>query len=191
MKESFIYSIGHGNKSIEDFISVIHKFGIKYLIDVRSVPYSKFNPAFNQASLEKAINATGDIRYLYMGNVLGGLPKDDSLKTNGKMDYSKMKAVPEFIKGISRLVHANELKIPICVMCSESEPSHCHRSKLIGESLKERGVIMQHIVKNKLKNQTGGHYVIKSQNYVMNEINPNGSIDLFGNETILTSVKTY
>lgn len=125
-----------------------------------------------------------------MGNVLGGLPKDDSLKTNGKMDYSKMKAVPEFIKGISRLVHANELKIPICVMCSESEPSHCHRSKLIGESLKERGVIMQHIVKNKLKNQTG-HYVIKSQNYVMNEINPNGSIDLFGNETILTSVKTY
>ena len=121
-----------------------------------------------------------------MGDVLGGLPKDESLKTNGKMDYSKMKEVPEFKNGISRLLCANEKQIRVCVMCSESDPSHCHRSKLIGEALREKVVNMQHIVKNK-----NNVYVTKPQNYVINEANPNGPNDIFGDKIPLTSVKEH
>lgn len=186
MNQTSIYSIGHGNKTIDEFVSVLQLYSIKYLIDVRSVPYSKFHTDFNQEALKRAIEATGNIGYLYMGDVLGGLPKDESLKTNGKMDYTKMKEVPEFKNGISRLLCANEKQIRVCVMCSESDPSHCHRSKLIGEALREKGVNMQHIVKNK-----NNVYVTKPQNYVINEANPNGPNDIFGDKIPLTSVKEH
>jgi uncharacterized protein (DUF488 family) len=43
MKQKNLYSIGHGNKSIEKFIEQLKDFDIEYLIDVRSKPYSKFN----------------------------------------------------------------------------------------------------------------------------------------------------
>ncbi|MDO4971109.1 MAG: DUF488 domain-containing protein [Bacteroidales bacterium] len=187
MDNTNLYSIGHGGKTIEELVFVLHKFGIKYLIDVRSVPYSKFYPHFNREVLKSTIESTGDIKYLYMGDVIGGLPKDDSFKTNGKMDYSKMQRDSTFQQGVARLVHANELGIPVCVMCSESDPSHCHRSKLIGVCLKEKGVVMMHIVKNHSED-----YVLKSQTEVINEVlGGKNQMDLFGEITTFSSVKTH
>ena len=45
---STLYSIGHGNKTIEEFEEELRSFGIQYLIDVRTKPYSEWNPSFNQ-----------------------------------------------------------------------------------------------------------------------------------------------
>ena len=64
MNQTSIYSIGHGNKTIDEFVSVLQLYSIKYLIDVRSVPYSKFHTDFNQEALKRAIEATGNIGYL-------------------------------------------------------------------------------------------------------------------------------
>jgi uncharacterized protein (DUF488 family) len=47
MKSQQIYTIGHGTKKIEYFLSIIKQLGIDYLVDVRSIPYSKINPDFN------------------------------------------------------------------------------------------------------------------------------------------------
>ena len=52
---SSIHSIGHGNKPIELFLNELRSFNIKFLIDVRSRPYSKWNPQFNKHSLEKEL----------------------------------------------------------------------------------------------------------------------------------------
>ena len=52
MKDTTIYSIGHGNKKIEDFIGELKSFKIQFLLDIRSKPYSKWNPQFNQAALD-------------------------------------------------------------------------------------------------------------------------------------------
>ena len=54
--QSTIYSIGHGNKTIEDFIVELKTYNIEFLIDVRTTPYSKWNPHFNQDDL-KFINS--------------------------------------------------------------------------------------------------------------------------------------
>ena len=187
MSESFLYSIGHSNKTIDELISELRLYGIQYLIDVRSMPYSKYHPHFNMEPLKLAINQTGDIKYGYMGDVIGGLPQNDDCYTEGKVDYGKIRKMPFFIEGIDRLVKANEQGYKTCVMCSEGDPSMCHRSKLIGEALRERGIILQHIC-----HDHNGKPILKSQIDVINEVNKGASIiNLFGESENLTSRKVY
>ena len=52
MENKNIYTIGHGNRKQEDFLALLKDFAIEYLIDVRSQPYSKFNPQYNQHELK-------------------------------------------------------------------------------------------------------------------------------------------
>ncbi|WP_103004004.1 DUF488 family protein [Hoylesella timonensis] len=187
MEEGFLFSIGHGNKDVSELIEQLHHFNIEYLIDVRSVPYSKFHPQFNKEQLMHSINQIGNIKYVYMGDVLGGLPKDELCKTNGKMDYDKMKQRPVFQKGIQRLLVANEKKIKTCIMCSESNPADCHRTKLIGEVLREHHINLLHICTSHEKK-----IIIKSQQEVINEITKGNNLcDLFGNVTTFMSRNNY
>src|SRR5680860_479464 len=87
MTESTIYSIGHGTKKIEDFIDELKSYSILYLLDIRSRPFSKWNPQFNQPALEVELERHG-ITYVFVGDTLGGLPDDRSCyDKNGKVVY--------------------------------------------------------------------------------------------------------
>jgi uncharacterized protein (DUF488 family) len=187
MRESALYSIGHGNKSIETLLEELKYFDIYYLIDIRSKPYSKYNPQFNQTSLKLSL-LEKKITYTYMGDVLGGLPDDPSCYTNGQVDYEKLQEKEFFKNGLQRLVNANDKHIKVAIMCSESNPAECHRTKLIGEELKKGGINLNHITrtKNKLKK-----VIIKDQNTVMLEVAPNGTVNLFGEELSFGSRKKY
>ena len=77
MEKSTLYSIGHGNKSIETLIEELKHFDINFLIDIRSKPYSKYNPQFNRNDIKFSLEEA-KIVYTYMGDVLGGLPDDNS-----------------------------------------------------------------------------------------------------------------
>ena len=142
-----LYSIGHGHKTPEEFIKELQSFGIQYLIDVRSNPWSKWAPQFNQDSIANILKEH-NIKYIYMGDTIGGKPADESCyDKEGYFDYEKMAAVPQFQQGLQRLVKANEEGYKVAVMCSETDPSQCHRSKLIGRELYVKsGIDMQHIV---------------------------------------------
>ena len=91
MKESTIYSIGHGNKEIEDFIKEVKSFEIHFLLDIRSKPFSKWNPQFNQSELKLKLEENG-IKYVFVGDALGGLPEDRSCYDyDGKVVYDLIK----------------------------------------------------------------------------------------------------
>ena len=183
MKDTTIYSIGHGNKKIEDLISELKSFDIEYLLDIRSKPYSKWNPQFNKATLELELENNG-ITYIFVGDTLGGLPKDRSCYDfNGKVVYGLIKEKGFFKEGLKRLTIANEKRIKLAIMCSESKPEECHRSKLIGQELLKKEISLKHIISKKR---------IKSQQSVMNELTKGlNTVDLFGNETDFTSRKSY
>lgn len=180
--DSTLFSIGHGNKSIEKFIDELRSFDIAYLVDVRTSPYSKWNPQFNQPVLQNYLTKLG-IRYVYMGDVLGGLPSDSSCYTNGRIDYAKMADKETFMSGLERLIVANQKEIKLAVMCSESEPEMCHRSKLIGQELIKRNISLQHIVDT--------HKVISQIDVINILTKGNGIINLFGEEETLMSRKIY
>lgn len=183
MKDTTIYSIGHGNKKIEDFIVELKSFKIQFLLDIRSKPYSKWNPQFNQAALDLELKNNG-ITYVFVGDTLGGLPEDRSCYDyDGKVVYDLIKEKDFFKQGLERLTTANEKKINLAIMCSESKPEECHRSKLIGQELLNKEISLKHIVSDKR---------VKSQETVMNELTKGkGTVDLFGNEMDFTSRKSY
>jgi len=71
MKE--IWTIGHSNKSYEDFLELLKGFNIEILVDVRSYPGSWKFPWFNRENLGENIPQEG-IEYSIIKN-LGGRRK--------------------------------------------------------------------------------------------------------------------
>lgn len=143
-----IFTIGYGSRSVDEFIQVLQEHEIAYLIDVRSAPYSRYKPEFSRERLDAELEQHG-IRYVFMGDTLGGRPDDeDCYDVNGKVDYAKLKITEHYLSGIKRLQGAFTQQQRVVLMCSEGKPEQCHRSKLIGESLEEQNIRVTHIDEN-------------------------------------------
>ena len=142
-----IYTIGYGSRSIAELIEVLHQHEIAYLIDVRSAPYSRYKPEFSKAPLANELEQHG-IRYVFMGDTLGGRPDDETCYVNGKIDYEKVKAMEFYQHGIQRLHSAFSQQQSIALMCSEGKPEDCHRCKLIGATLITQNIPVIHIDEN-------------------------------------------
>lgn len=153
MNKNIIYTIGYGNRDPEDFLYLLKNFNIDCLIDVRSYPYSNLNSMYNKNNLKDFLEEN-DIKYIFMGDMLGGKPNDSSCyKKDGKIDYNIVKTKDFFIKGIEILKKISNENKNIVIMCSETKPSSCHRNKLISNVLVEDDIIVKHIDENgKIKN---------------------------------------
>lgn len=139
-----IYTIGYGDRELDRFIAVLEANTIAYLLDVRTAPYSRFKPEFSREALMKALAEHG-IRYVYLGDKLGGRPDDPTCYVDGRVDYDKVRERPFFQAGVERIETAYRQRLRVVLMCSEGKPEQCHRSKLIGETLVARGVPVLHI----------------------------------------------
>lgn len=172
MQKNALYTIGHGNRKSEDLLALLQDFEIEYLIDVRSKPYSRFHPQYNQKNLQKFLQENG-ITYVFMGNELGGRPEDVSCYAkDGKVDYELIKQKDFFKLGVARLKAASSRDIHAAIMCSERNPDECHRTRLIGEVLHCDGVLVQHIDESgKLKK----HEDVKEK--IMKKISATGLFD--------------
>ena len=143
-----IYTIGYGSRTIEQFIGVLQQHEIAYLIDVRSTPFSRYKPEFSKETLAAELQRYR-IRYVFMGDTLGGRPDDESCyDEKGQVDYEKVKNIKSYRRGIERLQTAFDQQQCIALMCSEGKPEECHRSKLIGISLDAQDIPMIHIDEN-------------------------------------------
>lgn len=139
-----IFTIGHGARTIEQFIALLRQYRIQFLIDVRSQPYSRVHEQFSKHALEQTLKQH-EIRYVFMGDTLGGRPADETCYVEGKVSYELLRAKAFYQQGIRRLRTAWEKQLPVVVMCAETKPQECHRSKLIGNTLLEQGIGVAHI----------------------------------------------
>lgn len=136
-----LYSIGHSNRSVEEFNNLIENFDV--LVDIRSHPYSKYTVDFNGDTMQKHLK----IKYLYMGDLLGGKVEKTLLLPNGKPNYTKIIQTDNFQQGIKRLLTGLEKKYKIVLMCSEKDPMICHRFNIVSKYLAETYKInIQHII---------------------------------------------
>lgn len=118
-----IYTVGHSNHEIENFLTLLDRHAIKLLIDVRSSPYSRYVPQANRESLARALEAAG-VTYCWMGDRLGGKPQ------GVVADYDRLRTSPSFEQGIAALL-AQAAERRTAIMCSEGDHRHCHRYTLI------------------------------------------------------------
>jgi len=174
-----LHSIGQGARSLDELLNVLESHQIEFLLDVRSSPYSKFKPEYSREPLEAALKARG-ISYVFLGDTLGGQPRDPDCYTDGKVDYAKVRQQPFFQSGLERLRKAHDQRMRAALMCSEGRPEQCHRSKMIGEALAAAGIPIRHIDED-------GQLLTQTQ--VMDRLT-GGQLDLFGGPP-LTSRKRY
>jgi uncharacterized protein (DUF488 family) len=139
-----ILTIGHSRHSLERFLALLAAAHVTALADVRSAPVSRFAPQFNRNALAASLGKN-DIAYLFFGQELGGRPEGAEMYTQGRADYEKMAASPEFRAGLERLIQAAK-KDRVAVMCAEADPLDCHRCLLIGRALAEAGIEVEHIL---------------------------------------------
>ncbi|HEX9056240.1 MAG TPA: DUF488 domain-containing protein [Ktedonobacterales bacterium] len=139
-----IYSIGHSNQSLRSFIALLQRHGIQSLLDVRSAPYSRYVPHFNRPELEDAVERQG-IRYIYLGDELGGRPLGDEFyDAQDHVLYAHVANAPFFLRGLERLVDEGS-EYRAAIMCSEEDPTNCHRHLLIARVLESQEVQVLHI----------------------------------------------
>jgi uncharacterized protein (DUF488 family) len=140
-----IYTIGHSKHPIDRFVALLQQHGIDAVADVRSTPYSRFNPQFNKEKLQAAL-AAARIRYVFLGEELGARTKDPACyDDSGRVSYAKLASTELFRSGLDRLLTGMR-DHRIAIMCAEREPLECHRTILVARELEKAGVPVTHIL---------------------------------------------
>ncbi len=139
-----IYSVGHSNHPIETFVTLLKDHTIQCLVDVRSSPYSRYVTHFNRADLKDTVERQG-IRYVYLGDELGGRPPGDEFyDAEGYVLYYRAARAPFFLRGLERLKD-EAAQHRTAIMCSEEDPTNCHRRLLIARVIERQGARVIHI----------------------------------------------
>jgi len=168
-KPGRIFTVGHSDHTVEELLALLRQHGIGWIVDVRSQPYSQWVPQFNRENLLRALAEAG-VRYIFLGDALGGRPSDRSLYDPGEEspNYERLAASAGYLDGIARLLELvsapatqEQTHIAVCpaeadrsaeqrvaILCSEGDFRKCHRGKLITPSLLQRGVQVIHIEPN-------------------------------------------
>jgi len=129
-----IYTVGHSNLSLDDFLELLRRWRIEIVADVRRFPTSRKHPHFAREALESALREAR-IRYVFLGEELGGYRREG---------YEAHMGTEKFRRGLERL---EELAAQgrTTIMCAERDPRGCHR-RFIAAVLAARGFRVIHIL---------------------------------------------
>ena len=141
-----IYTIGHSNGTIERLIGLLQQHSITAVADVRSQPYSRFNPQFNREVLASSLKRAG-LEYVFLGQELGARSDDPACYRGGRAQYSLIAKAEIFQRGIERLLSGAQ-RFSLAILCAEKEPLVCHRGILISRHLHDRGMVVRHILED-------------------------------------------
>jgi uncharacterized protein (DUF488 family) len=165
-----LFTIGYGNKTLPALVEVLRRFQVSVVYDVRSIPMSRNNPAFDRANLVPELPKLG-MRYFFGGDKIGGKPVNKAYyDNNGVLDYSLLQGSEDFKTAIQKLCNGIiEKHLVVALLCGEYDAAECHRSRLIGTYIQTHfmDIAIQHIT---------GKETLESQDSVMARLeaaNPN------------------
>jgi uncharacterized protein (DUF488 family) len=139
-----LFTIGHSTHSEDHLFELLGQFQVQAVADVRSSPYSRMNPQFNRAALQRACRRRG-IQYVFLGEELGARSADPSVYLSGRVQYSRLAQTELFQTGIQRLLKGLR-QYRIALLCAEKDPITCHRTILVCRELRDRPVHIEHIL---------------------------------------------
>ena len=143
-----LWTLGHSTRPIDEFIGLLRAHQISLLVDVRTVPRSRYNPQYNTDMLAQSSH-NAELRYRHLPE-LGGLrkPKNDSVNDGWRnasfRGYADYMQTDKFQRALEELMAYSTDK-KTAIMCAEAVPWRCHRS-LIADALVSRGWDIRHIM---------------------------------------------
>lgn len=144
-----LFTIGHGARSIDDFVALLRAAGVECLVDVRTAPGSRKHPQFGRDALQASLAEAG-IAYVWEGRDLGGWRRARSesrhtaLRSLGFRGYADHMETEDFRAARRRLLDLAARRPP-AVMCAESLWWRCHR-RLLADALVAAGAEVRHIM---------------------------------------------
>lgn len=140
-----LYTIGHTNHTHEEFLNLLQMYEINYILDIRSIPYSKYTPQFNKETISYFLKENG-IEYYQMGKYFGARPNDRSLYSEkGYLDFEKVRESKNFIYGLENIKKGLQGGNNIALMCTERDPFDCHRAIMVSRGFELSEIDVQHI----------------------------------------------
>jgi uncharacterized protein (DUF488 family) len=136
-----LFTIGHGTRTLEAFLALLHAHGVGQIADVRASPSSRRHPHFGLPALTDALAEAG-IAYAHVPQ-LGGhrRPRPDSIHLGWRnpsfRGYADYMESADFAVGLEQLEALARLH-PTAALCAETLPWRCHRA-LIADALLVRG----------------------------------------------------
>jgi uncharacterized protein (DUF488 family) len=127
--ETTLFTVGHSNHPLGHFLALLRLHEIETLCDVRTMPYSRHHPQFNQRTLREALEKERMV-YLYLGQSLGGKPKEPGYPADPRARFAIIAATWEFRAGMERLLDEARTR-RTALLCAERDPTVCHRWLLI------------------------------------------------------------
>jgi uncharacterized protein (DUF488 family) len=155
-----LFTIGHSNREIEEFLELLQIHGIELIVDVRKMPRSRTNPQFNGPELADSLSTRG-IAYTHLESLSGFRRGAKAVTTNAWENksfqaYAAYMETPEFAAGIGALMEMSRQK-SVAVMCSEAVWWRCHR-RMIADALLARDCDVRHILS---RSPASGHELTK------------------------------
>ena len=141
-----LFTIGHSNHSIEHFLHLLSLHGVSAVADVRSMPFSRYTPQFNQGPLQKAVRGAG-MEYVFLGKELGARSEDPGCYADGKLHFGLVAQTELFRNGLARIRKGVET-YRIALLCAEKDPITCHRMILVCRHLRPHIPVIRHILED-------------------------------------------
>ncbi|MER5174625.1 MAG: DUF488 domain-containing protein [Candidatus Nitrosocosmicus sp.] len=131
-----IFTIGHSNRQMHDFISLLQDNQVDIVVDVRRYPGSKICPQFNKENMIKEM-VKENIMYNHIEK-LGGMRKQQAdigepvydnqgWKNKSFKAYADYMATTPFKEGIDEILSLLTNYNNLSIMCAEVVPWRCHR----------------------------------------------------------------
>lgn len=143
-----IFTIGHSNRTMDDFVALLVAHGVEAVVDVRHHPGSRKHPQFGREVLARELPRRG-FAYAHLV-ALGGRRKvvpdspNDGWNEPGFRGFADYALGPEFTRGLDELV-ALAGGATTAILCAEAVWWRCHR-RIITDYLLVRGVEVRHIL---------------------------------------------
>jgi uncharacterized protein (DUF488 family) len=143
-----IFTVGHGARSIQEFLHLLQDAGVERLVDVRTAPGSRKHPHFGKDALAASLQTVG-IEYEWQKE-LGGWrkPRADSrhiaLRSPAFRGYADHMQTAQFREALANLINMARTN-PTAVMCAESLWWRCHR-RMLADALLVAGCRVVHLM---------------------------------------------
>lgn len=138
MADFSIYTVGHGQLGWDELASLLRRYPVEVIVDVRAYPYVDYAPWFNRDQLEHLVRREG-WEYIWSGSQLGALTSD------GRVDYIAREHEPRYHAGIKELLTIAGERTA-CLLGSPPDPLASHRHSLIAQTLLKHHVDVVHIM---------------------------------------------
>ena len=129
---TILYTLGHGNRTLRELITLLHGAGVQILVDVRSFPGSHRYPHFCEENLRPALEGSGMI-YHWAGRQLGEERPGKTASAHTALPSPRLRAYADYMeteifrKGVDKLTQLAGNSV-VAILGAEKPSSDCHRA---------------------------------------------------------------